>query len=130
MSKITLPNMPEGFTTTIEHNYGASFLCVVTPTASEVEWDFMTGKRSIGADIELPATAETAIRAFLRANTIYQWANRAHAPADENVTWPPLCGLASASPKALDAEPVCATVEDFHALPEEWTCWECRSILS
>lgn len=60
----------------------------------------------------------------------YEYATRAHCPANDGETFPPICGLSSASRNPLDAEPVTRTEAEFLALPEEVTCWECRSIIA
>ena len=59
----------------------------------------------------------------------YEYATRAHAPANDGETWPPLCGLSSASRNPLDAEPITTTATEFEELPADVTCWQCRSIL-
>jgi hypothetical protein len=63
-------------------------------------------------------------------NDRYAYATRAHAPANEGHTWPPLCGLASASQNPLDSEPITRTIPEFREIPEDSRCWECTAILS
>lgn len=59
----------------------------------------------------------------------YEYAERAHAPRNDGELYP-ICGAAAFSRHEYDANPVVATVAEFNALPDESTCWECRSILA
>lgn len=59
---------------------------------------------------------------------MYEYAKRAHAPRNERELYP-ICGTAAFSRHEHDDNPVTATVAEFEALPEEVTCWECRSIV-
>lgn len=125
--KITLPDMPDGFTTTIESNFGEKFL-ILDHEAGQDLWD-MTGQHRDGDTAKLPGNVLSIVSKYIEVSPRYEWAANAHCPEVDGQTYP-MCGSASASANPLDSNPVVATIRDFTSLPDEDTCWECRSIIA
>lgn len=132
MSKLTLPAMPEGFTLTVESTFGDRWLMLDRDNTTVAAWQWTTGtvtRDTEMAGFEIPTDVQTVIDRYIAVDTMYPWAENAHAPRNQGESYP-VCGLASFSTNRLDANPVLDSDEEFTALAEEQTCWECRSIIA
>lgn len=133
MQDLTLPNMPDDFTLSVESFAGARWLSLSQDNRQVAIWEWMNGfiarDNEFRPGFEAPDAVMAAIDAFVAIDAQYPWAENAHAPRNDGEDYP-LCGLGIASREEHSDNPVVKTADDLWALAEEQTCWECRSILA
>lgn len=128
MRDLTLSALPEGYAVGTD---GGHVFVSVTATDAKF-WPILRANGVAWANeatFALPAAVRATVEAFMHASARYEYANPAHCPADDG-DLSPICGTANFSRMAYDENPVCVTEDDFTALPDEDTCWECRSIIA
>lgn len=129
---LTLPAMPANFGLTVESFGDNRWLMLTYDGSSVAAWQWQTGHLARDTEMvgfDIPDEVMTTIDSFVATEARYEWAERAHAPRNEGEKYP-ACGSSSASHNDLDTEPIVSSDDDLKALPDEVTCWECRSIVS